>query len=197
MTSEIMAAHAWPTNGHLVADVAELGYIGDKVLDLTYGLGTFWSQWRPKDLVTNDAATDADHHHDALHPPGAWKDKFDTVVFDPPYKLNGRPDPAADKRYGVHVPATMAERHHLLAEGSKKALHLARKDGTLLVKCMNQVASGRMQWQTDLVDGALSEHPCIKVAEFHMLTKPRSQAHRGPQQHPRSNYSTLLVFKRL
>ena len=53
MSDNVPAVHDWPTNGHLIADVAHLGYISDKdsVLDPTYGLGVSWTQYRPTDLT--------------------------------------------------------------------------------------------------------------------------------------------------
>jgi hypothetical protein len=99
----ILAHGDWKTNAELIRDCASLGYLhGDwYTLDPTYGLGTFWSLWRPHTLVASDidpakslwgGATDFTNL--------PWSNNlFDAVVFDPPYKLNGTPD--ADRRPAV------------------------------------------------------------------------------------------------
>ena len=90
MTSEpINAAHYWRNNGELIADVASLGFIKGKVLDATYGLGAFWSSYTPNELISNDLYTAADYSYSFTNFPSHWENKWDTTVFDPPYKLNG------------------------------------------------------------------------------------------------------------
>jgi len=191
--SEIMAAYKWSNNAHLIADVIKLGFIHGDILDATYGLGRFWSKCRPNGLITNDLYTEADFNFDFTDFPQAWSKKYDVVVFDPPYKLNGTPSVESDIVYGVHKPATIEERHDLIVAGAIECLRLVKKGGFLLVKVQNQVSSGRMHFQTDIVTQALNAR---KVAQMHLLTNPRPQPKGRRQIHPRSNYSTLLIFKR-
>jgi hypothetical protein len=55
----VAAAKRWPTNAHLIADVARLGYLDGRVIDVTYGEhGGFWKVWRPEHLVAHDLVTD-------------------------------------------------------------------------------------------------------------------------------------------
>ncbi len=55
MIADVMAAHDWPTNGHLIWDLVRLGYLNaeDYTLDTTYGRGVWWKLWQPKRLLTN------------------------------------------------------------------------------------------------------------------------------------------------
>ena len=48
----VLAAGDWPSNADLIADVARL-YIrdDDRVMDVTYGRGTWWQRFRPPGLV--------------------------------------------------------------------------------------------------------------------------------------------------
>jgi len=195
MTKVVLAATRWPTNGHLIADVARLGYLDGSVLDVTYGLGTFWREWQPTNLV----GTDLDP---AKSPRGCSADvrflpfvagSFDAVVFDPPYKLNGTPTATLDGRYGVDVPATWQERHELIRSGITECLRVTRR--YLLVKCMDQVCSGAKRWQTMEFTRHAEDHGARLVDRFDLLVTPRPQPAGRRQVHAQGNYSTLLVFE--
>lgn len=116
----IMAISEWPTNGHLIADCARLGYLqADKpTLDPTYGLGIFWSVWRPAELTASDldpAKSPSGVGVDARHLPYADRSFFQ-VVIDGPYKLNGTPSAGIDERYGVHESTHWRDRQELLGD---------------------------------------------------------------------------------
>ena len=148
----ILTATAWPTNAELIEDVARLGYLSGQILDCTYGYGTFWKNWRPAE--DRFVACDID---EAKSPLGVSinfcklpfnSERFDSVVFDPPYKMNGtsRPeDRAADERYGVHIPARWQDRMQLICDGLIECMRVSRR--YVLAKCMDQVVSGRKVWQ--------------------------------------------------
>ena len=65
-----------------------------------------WRRWvvTPARAVINKANDLGKGHPDIrfdfCHPPFA-SNTFDVVVYDPPYKLNGKPDADVDERYGV------------------------------------------------------------------------------------------------
>jgi hypothetical protein len=70
------------TNGPLIAAVAVLWIRdGDRVLDVTYGRGNFWTKFRPEHLTTHDLTLDG---VDFRHLPED-DNSVDVVVFDPPY----------------------------------------------------------------------------------------------------------------
>ena len=71
---------------------------------------------------------------------------------------------------------------------------MVRSKGTLLVKCMDQVVSGKKVWQTHLVTNAVTESGDFTLEDrMDMLITPRKQR---SQIHSRQNYSTLLIFRR-
>jgi hypothetical protein len=200
MTGAVMSHGTWKTNGAMIRDVARLGFLEGSVLDLTYGEGLFWTDFQPDP----DLFVACDGNPKKVPELGYCKDFTatgfqdgcaDTVVFDPPYKLNGTPDERLDGRYGVDVPATIAERHDLMVRGLIEAKRLTRE--FVLVKCQDQVASGRVWWQTDLMTRTAEAAPfaCRKVDVFHMPSY-RAQPAGRRQVHARHNYSTLLVFRR-
>jgi len=194
----VMAVHDWPSNAELIADCARLGYLHEDwlTLDPTYGMGTFWKVFRPRSLVAHDIDP-------AKAPDGALDvtymaerhaaETFDAVVFDPPYKLNGTPTDTA--RYGVHVARTWAERKDLMGMGFFECVVVLKSGGYLLVKCQNQVCSGKVRWQTDWYARWARAAGLEKVDELHMLSyRPQPSGRR--QVHARRNHSTMLVFRK-
>lgn len=63
----------------------------------------------------------------------------------------------------------------------------------LLVKCQDQVVSGRVVWQTKQVAEALGDTMRL-VDELH-LPSYRPQPDGVKQVHARRNYSTLQIYK--
>lgn len=189
----VLATKQWPTNAHLIADVAKLGYLDGHVLDATYGEGNFWTVWRPERLTTMDRYKPADVRADFSDPPFPEL-SFDSVVFDPPYKLSGTPALGQfDDRYGIGIATPARLRMALILDGVYSCATLARR--YLLVKCQDQVVSGKVTWQTDEIMRELyAEGAWEKVDRFDFIYTPRPQ--RGRQVHARRNTSTLLVFER-
>jgi hypothetical protein len=191
-----MAAHAWPTNADLIVDVHRLGYIRDDdyVLDPTYGRGVWWRKWRPGSLIATDLYTMPDEWAvDFRYMP--WTGgMFDVVAFDPPYKLNGTPS-GPDEAYGVDVASSWQGRHALIRDGMSECRRVLRAGGYLLLKCQDQVCSGKVRWQThEFVKYGQDVLGLDLVDELHLLAyRPQPDGRR--QVHARRNFSTLLVFK--
>lgn len=190
----VNAYNAWPTNAHLIEDVARLGYLRKewRTLDPTYGEGTFWKRWRPDRLIATDLKAPPAHFEaDFRRLP--WPDRWcDVVVFDPPYKLNGTPS-IPDERYGVGLAARWQDRMSLIADGLVECSRLFKE--YLLVKCQDQVCSGKVRWQTLSVIGLAEEQGLELVDRFDMLGG-RAQPEGRRQVHARRNASSLLVFAR-
>jgi len=202
---EVMRAGEYKDNGHLIAACHQLGYLTDdmRVWDATYGLGVFWSVWRPRRLVASDGDPAKSPLGRAVDfTDSGWSDgQWDAVMYDPPYKLNGTPDPdpyGVDGRFGVHEVARWQDRMKLMHLGVRECARVTRPGGMLLVKCMNQVVSGRMVWQVDEMTKAVTskEYKMRKVDELHMVKNPRPQPGDRKQRHAHANYSTLIVFRK-
>lgn len=197
MTGPVMAIGEWRDNGELIADVAALGYLDGHVLDCTYGLGRFWTKWEPERLMASDldvSKSPCGVSVDFTAMP--WTDRmFDAVVFDPPYKLNGTPTEGVDARYGVATPTRWQDRMDLIAAGVVECCRVLAPGGHLLVKCQDQVCSGQVRWQTDLVTRAAEGEGLRKADRFDLLSY-RAQPAGRPQVHARRNSSQLLVFRK-
>lgn len=196
--SAVLSIHKWKSNAELIRDIAGMGrYLKSDwlTLDPTYGYGNFWTLWKPNRLVAHDLnpAKAPDGPVDFTFLP--YKNRsFDCVVFDPPYKLNGTPELEMDETYGVEEATNWRERMSLVESGIAECARVLGK-GYLLLKCMDQVCSGKMRWQTDVFTRCAESHGLGKVDRFDMLSY-RAQPKGRSQQHARRNASTLLVFKR-
>lgn len=192
----IPAISDWPTNGDLIADVAKL-YLQEAqlVLDATYGRGKWWTRYRPTQLVKNDISpySYAHHHFDFRDLP--WlSGHFDAVAFDPPYKLNGTPVLGDfDDRYGIQQYSRWQDRIQLILDGFRECARVSRD--VVLVKCQDQVVSGKMRWQTFELMKVGEELGLELVDRFDMVGGTRPQPPGRRQLHARGRGSTLLVFR--
>lgn len=187
-------------NGDLIAHAAQIGWLPEPVFDATYGLGRFWSEYKPETLVTNDLFTEADNDWDwryPVHEHSASLGSFGAVVFDPPFKEQGTPSTSyhtMNKGYGVDVARTKSDLHTLLSIGAINCADLVRPGGFLLVKCMDQIVCGRFTSQTTMFREVIEALPGWAFESWlHLASTPRPQR---SQVKPRNNYSTLLAFKR-
>lgn len=199
MTPDVMAIDSWATNADLIGDCARLGYLRRewRTLDPTYGLGTFWTKWQPDVLVGTDI--DPKKNPWSKEPVDftmlPFDDRrFDAVVFDPPYKLNGTPAAELDERYGIHEPARWQDRMALCRAGLTECARVLG-DGYLLVKCQDQVCAGKVRWQT-LDFAAHAERLGLGLVDRFEFLSHRPQPAGRRQVHARRNSSQLLVFKR-
>ena len=200
----VLAVGGYTSNADLIAACFQLGYLAEdrRTLDPTYGLGRFWKTRRPVELVASDlditrSPVGASIDFTAL----PWPDAdFDDVVFDPPYKLNGTSrgtGPAAsDDSYGVAGQATSwQDRHALIRAGIDECARVLRPGGHLLIKCQDQVCSGRVRWQTREFADHAEGLGCVLVDAL-ILVGHRQQPPGRRQVHARRNYSTLLVLQK-
>lgn len=194
--ADVMGVAPYVNNAELIEAVRVLGYLRDgrRTIDLTYGKGSWWSLWRPARLVTNDADLRCGTYHDDFRDTRWRNDSFDAVCFDPPYKLNGT-DQGEGERYGVHVPTRWQDRMALIFEGVLECARLVKPRGYVLVKCMDQVCSGRVRWQTmEVRDVALDQG--LSLEDRLDMVSFRAQPEGRRQVHARRNASTLLIFQK-
>lgn len=210
----VLAFDEWQTNGDLIADIARIGWLKaeDRIYDPTYGLGVFWSVWQPNTdaggrLFASDINADKSplgKSVDFTRLP--YRDRmFDAVVFDPPYKLNGTPDVEVDARYGVDGKVKWQDRMDLIIRGVRECQRVAAD--RLLVKVQDQVTSGEIVWQTNLVWEELTRKTvnddegksrAWRLADrFDLAGSGREQPAGRTQHHARFRPSTMLVFARV
>jgi hypothetical protein len=204
--SEVMAFGQRTNNAQLMVDCRDLGYFRDLdiVFDPTYGEGRFWKLWRPERLMCSDLYVQADMLPHGLVNPWDFTNfplpdrTANVTVFDPPYKLNGTPEkggPAtSDKGYGVGGTAVRwQDRHELIRSGITECARVTER--ILMIKCMDQVCSGQVRWQTrEFAD--LAESRGFSLIDMLHVQGYRKQPEGRRQLHARRDYSTLLVLER-
>lgn len=203
-------------NAHLISEAAKLWIKeDDQVLDLTYGRGLFWSDYRPSRLVTNDLYTDADFHFDYRGLPSALTDAYDVVVFDPPYistgsrvtstlqrEAMGDVSPDFYDRYGIGTRKGYAAVFADIGLGIEQAAKVLRPGGHLMVKTCDFVESGQRRWGRRHVEDVSEASDLVKVDEFVHWSgtgpQPLTNIDGSPrrQVHSRRAHSFLLVFRK-
>jgi SAM-dependent methyltransferase len=208
MNDEILAIdpERYKNNADIILAAAEMGYLTGLVLDTTYGSGAFWAKWKPSGVLwTNDldTSTDAMFHMDFRALLHDWDDRFDSVVFDPPYKLDGTPDDRgpgeANLLYGVSAGARDYENVdaviQLYYDGLAECHRVTKPKGYILVKVMNQVSGGKTRWAERHVGNFLEDLGCRHVTTFYLVGS-RKQPSGRRQVNVRNNYSQLLVVQK-
>lgn len=200
MTAEILAIGNRRTNAQLVVDLIALGYINPAkpIYDPTYGLGRWWKIIRPDTLVASDLNPELSPHGHSLDFRNLpFPDNtFDSVVFDPPYKLNGTSQGFGnDESYGVGNTkyVSIHDRHQLIKDGITELARITRR--ILIVKCQDQVSSGKIQWQTRIFTEHAETVGLTLIDSLHVVGHRKQPANRQ-QCHARRDYSTGLVFSK-
>lgn len=206
-----LSAHAWPSNGDLIAEVLELfGFDLDDsaVLDLTYGKGNWWTVKRPRLLVRNDINPAKGDTHEDYRGRTKWEDNsFPLVAYDPPYQSQGGRDtstiPGMNDAYGRGLTArTPAENQEWINAGLGEAVRVCTIGGLVLVKCMDYITSGRLWGGTHHTLAHALTLPVEVEAVYHHVGGPGPQPKSNPdgsvrrQKHPRNNSSTLYVLRK-
>ena len=195
----VLAFQKWPDNGHLMAAQVRLGNLRSDwpTLDVTYGYGTFWSVWRPDVLDgcdLNPAKSPVGYPVDYTALPFADR-SYKVVVFDPDYKFTGTPwnTGGMDERYGTEQPMRWQDRMANIRAGARECARVS--DLMLLVKCQDQVVSGKIRWQTKAIADEVEPLGFGLKHRFDFMGRREQPAGRT-QRNPLSCSSQLLVFQR-
>lgn len=200
-------------SGPLIADAARL-YIepNDKVVDVTWGRGSFWTHFRPKHLIGHDL-----HTHDGVdfrRLPEADA-SVDVVMFDPPYcpGFNNRKKrlPSTfdsgdfNNRFGLdRGPEKSADIRLLIEQGMAEAVRVLKPGGRLMVKCMDYISrQGKFQAGRHHVVETALRLGLEQLDEFvhdkgQPGARPKYQPNGQParQLHARRSHSFLCVFRK-
>lgn len=190
-------------NAKLIEQVAKLYFPPKaKVADVTYGNGAFW-EWEvsrdfsltASDLYSKSASLPC---YDCRSLPYA-REQFDVVVFDPPYMHGGKTAKASiGKCYG-NAPTALKD-HKAIAclyyEGMKEAYRILKPGGILLVKCQDEIESGK-QKRTHIEVFQFAYCLQFKDLDLFVLMQNGTPCIRQREQkHARKNHSFLWVFRK-
>lgn len=194
------------TNADLFPDILRL-YLndGDAIFDMTFGNGVFWRNI-PDDkyrVVANDIDPDRGRfHYDFRYLPDYLRGQYDCVVLDPPYLYTGGFNTlrdSIDRGYrnraralsGIHGVAAV---HQMYAQGMIQAYKILKQKGVFIIKCMDQVMSGKQTWM-HLEMQRLAEILGFKNKDlFVMVMNGTPTMRHNIQKHARRNHSYFLVL---
>lgn len=182
MTTTVQAFGEWKTNAAMIADVAKLGYLDGRVMDPTWGVGNFWTVFKPSKLVRHDLYTldgvDATGFGTNTVAHKHRRESFDSIVLDFPYAFRGAASEDFDEKYGVDEYMSANDIMARIFDGMTCCTNLLRQHGYLLVKCQDQVVSGNVRWQTDEVTAHARKLGLRKVDRFDLAEGGRPQPER-------------------
>lgn len=201
----VLAVDEYRSNAELIAAAARLGHLDRQwaTLDCTYGRGVFWQTFRPDKLVCSDLRPSSPHVQKADFRRLPWAARtFRAVVLDPPYGLRGAINDT-NGGYGLVGYMPVAERHDMIRAGITEAARVVTEGGRVLVKCQDQVCSGKVWWQTRIFADHAESVGLELVERLDMLGHRRPQPPRkrldgkpSAQQHAYGRPSSLLIFRR-
>ena len=165
---------------------------------MTYGKGVFWRNidvgqydFHPSDLRTCPTAK-----YDFRRLPYK-SEMFHIVVFDPPYIHNpGRLYCEGNYRNsettgGLNHVGIM----RLYGEGMKEGHRILKPGGLLLVKCMDEIESGRQRW-THIEIREIARRLNMVAQDLFILIRQHPPLIQWRQKHARKNHSYMWVFEK-
>ena len=197
MSAPVLAATAWPTNAHLIEDVARLYLKPDMlILDPTFGRGIWWQRWKPNRIIIHDLKLDGVDFRNLPEADGT----FDAVAFDPSYvSVGGRKTttiPDMHNRYGLtDAPTSPAGVQADIDAGLKEMVRVLKPGGILLTKCQDYISSGKFFPGTHYTLTTALSLGLTPIDRLEHLSGVRPQPPGRRQVHSRRNLSTLFVFK--
>jgi tRNA G10 N-methylase Trm11 len=193
-------------NADLFPDVLRLYVLaGSKILDMTYGTGAFWKKVNKDNytLIKNDIDPLRGDYHENFRNT-SWPDNsFDTVILDPPYLYVGgfaTLKDSIDRNYNNRERAKdirgVIAVDKMYEDAIKEASRLLKHKGILILKCMDQVMSGKQVW-AHIVYLHMAETLGFRSEDlFVMVQKNRPTLRHKYQKHARRNHSYFLVLRR-
>lgn len=192
-------------NSDLFPDILALYVLeGSHVLDMTYGKGVFWKDIDKSKytLALNDIKEGLGNMTEDFRCMSFDNEVFDAVILDPPYMHSSKYKSikkSIDAGYRNNTSdgaGSMESVHSLYTNGIKEARRLLKNKGIFIVKCMDQIESGKQKrahiwiWQNALDAGFVDEDLFVLVS----LAQPALRWKH--QLHARKNHSYFLVFRK-
>jgi hypothetical protein len=185
-------------NSELMRDVASLWITPqDKVVDVTFGNGSFWS------LLPNLAVlgTDLESGVDCRALP--YEDEsIDVLAFDPPYQpTHGKPGRSYgvgdSYRTGACGLQTISDVLALYRDGLLEAARVVRSGGRILVKCQDMTYNHRLHLISLDVLRLMIAAKFDLVDHFILVNRSRMPRRTDRQQRAWRSHSNLYVGVRL
>lgn len=190
------------TNADLFPNILSLyAKEGNKILDMTWGLGVFWRKVDVSkyDLIRNDIDLKRGDIHEDFRNMLLISNQFNMVILDPPYasrSSNKKSFVGSIYNNSKHHLNTVEDMLKFYHDGMIEAYRLLKTKGILCVKCMDEISGGKQQrnhfsiWKDALDIGFIDE-------DLFVLLNPKIPIMRhNHQDHARKNNSFMWVFRK-
>ncbi len=168
---------------------------GGRVADVTYGEGTFWKEidfddyeFLASDIEPRGRAIEADFGNLPYE-----TNSIDALIFDPPYKLTGTPEETDQYRNETGGYKNVQQFYEA---GIGEAARVLKEGGLLIVKCMDQVVSGKQQWYHKKVYDIAMPYAMLAEDLFVLVRPTATPQPHARQLHARKNHSFFWVFRK-
>lgn len=179
------------TNADLLPEIFKL-YVkeGSKIADVTYGKGVFWRKLDEQkyELLKTDLSVGIDFRN---LPYG--DQSLDVLILDPPYMHGGATIKASINECYKNENTSHESVIRLYAGGLLEAARVLKKKGRIIVKCQDEIESGK-QRMSHIEVVALLELLGFKLLDLFVLVQTSAPAMREDyQKSARKNHSYALV----
>jgi hypothetical protein len=175
---------------------------GMVIADVTFGRGVFWKRidlgkytFLPTDLTPSNPSVAKQDFRDL--PYGGCS--IDVLVLDPPYMHGGSTVKRSIAKCYRNDSTKDASHKGVIAlytHGLREAYRVLAHNGLVLVKCQDEIESGKQRWShIEILHEA--EALGFEAVDLFVLVQATVPARRLPyQHHARKNHSYLLVLKK-
>jgi hypothetical protein len=190
MSNPVMTSHTG-TNADLIPEVLKI-WVPEKstIADVTFGRGVFWRNvdCAKYNLLKSDILDGIDFGN--LPYESAY---LDCLVLDPPYMHGGGTVKESINKCYRNQNTSHESVIRLYAKGILEATRVLKKNGIILVKCQDEIESGRQCFShCEIIN--LLELFGFRIADLFILTQSTVPAMREKyQKTARKNHSYLIV----
>ena len=187
------------TNSDLLADAFKLFVpTGVTVADVTYGRGNFWvgldqTQYRVlKSDISPKTPDTVQADFRALPYPD---NSVDVVLLDPPYAHGGQ-----TMKKSITMPYGQSIGNHRdviqqYSDGIREAARVLQKRGLAMVKCQDEIESGKQRWSHIEIKEVLEDNGFQLEDMLTLVQKTQPAMRVDYQKHARKNHSYLWVAR--
>lgn len=173
---------------------------GGKVLDMTFGRGVFWKKIEAGrfSVLANDMDPNLGNWHDDLRRVRWGDEKFDVVVFDPPWGniSTVRREDGLARVYRLEPMGSPEKLMEFCIEGIREGCRVLKVGGIMIVKCQDQVSSGKKYFYSVEIYREALRVGFVGVDRVIQKQKRNPKASHGVQKHFRMNYSEYWIFRK-
>lgn len=198
LEQEIVLTATTGTNADLLPSIFRL-YVpeGSRVADVTYGRGVFWQQidQTKYEMLTTDLMTGVDFCD--LPYEGQ---SIDALIFDPPYmhgggKVGGKGIKESINRCYRNANTSHESVVRLYAGGILESARVLRKRGVIIVKCQDEIESGKQRLSHVEIIQLLELLGFEVVDQFVLVQETVPTMRHNYQKSARKNHSHAIVAR--